>query len=99
MPPKPDTEILAALAAVVDEISASGEGLRWWPGEKVAPIAYRRWRSYHRRNKSRATTREQRIVDLIKGLQAHFEPDVPYTHVTDWRSLAEPLATVLESKS
>ena len=98
MPHKPHPDLIAALAAVVDGISDGGEGLRWWPGVEVAPIAYRRWRSFARRNQSKTPTLEQRVDDLIKGLQAHFEPDVSYTHVNDWRSLAEPLADVLDGE-
>lgn len=96
MPQKADSEIIAALAAAVDHISASGD--EWWPGEQVAPIAYRRWHSFARRNKSHTPTHEQRVNDLIKGLQSHFQPDIPYTDVNDWRSLAEPLARLLEGE-
>lgn len=95
MPHKPDAELIAALVAAVDGITAGGDGLRWWPGVDVAPIAYRRWRSFARRNKSKTPTHEQRVLDLVKGLQSHFESDKPYTHVSDWLSLAEPLADVL----
>lgn len=80
MSDKPDRDLLAALASVVDKISASDEGMRWWPGIDVAAIAYSRWRSFARRNNGKTPTREQRVNDLIKGLRAHIEPDIPYTH-------------------
>jgi hypothetical protein len=38
---------------------------------------------------------EARVLDLARGLQAHFEPDIPYTHPSDWRALAKSLAEVL----
>ena len=98
MPHKRDSEIIAALAAAVDEISANGNGIQWWQGEQVAPIAYRRWHSFARRNKSHTPTHDQRVNDLVKGLQSHFELDIPYTHVNDWRSLAEPLASLADGE-
>ena len=93
---QPDPEVIVALANLIDGISASGQDLRWWPGSQIATVAYRRWHSFGRRNKSKAPTRDQRIRDLIDGLQSHFESDVPYTHYHDWRSIAEPMADVLE---
>ena len=93
---KPNRELIAAVAAAVDEIS-EGDGVRWWPGADIAPIAYRRWRSFDRRNNAKAPTHEQRVLDLVKGLQSHFEPDIPSTHVSDWHSLAEPLADILDN--
>ena len=86
--------------ALLDELNAAVEALReagdsWWPGEQLAPVALRRWRSFSRRNKAKQPTDEMRVIDLAKGLQAHYEPDFPYTHPTDWRHLATALAGVL----
>jgi hypothetical protein len=85
----------AALALAVDELRASG-GVPTWPGNELAPIAYRRWNSFSRRKRGRLDTIEQRIDDLMKGLQKHFEPGTPYTHPNDWRSLALALAEVFQ---
>lgn len=86
------------LVEVVHSLNASGHS--WgWPPEEIGNIAIRRWRSFSRRNKSKSPTRNDRIRDLVKGLRAHFEPDIAYTHVNDWRALVEPLADVLEGTS
>lgn len=86
--------IESALAAEVERLRAE---FPWWPGFEIAPVAYRRWGTFARRNKAKRPTRDDRIHDLVKGLQAAFEPDIPYTHYNDWRALAERLATVLET--
>lgn len=93
----PREGVEAELARAVERLRA--EGASWWAGDVVAPIAYRRWTSFARRNKANHPNREQRVRDLAKGLQAHFEPDVPYTHPGDWQALAEALAAVLEGPS
>ncbi len=90
----PEDEILRELAAVVDAFDAR---YSWgWPGEEIARIAFRRWTSFPLRNKSKAPTSAHRVNDLVKGLCAHFEPDVQFTPTLDWRDLAEKLAAVLE---
>lgn len=87
-------EVEAALAAAIDAESAVGA--RWWPGREMAPIAFRRWSSFARRNRAKHPTLEDRILDLAKGLQAHYEPDVPYTHPDEWLYLARILAAIFE---
>ena len=74
-------EIETALAVAIDAESAVG--LVWWPGHEMAPIAFRRWSSFVRRHKGKRPTAEDRTLDLAKGLQAHFEPDFPYTPLSD----------------
>ena len=87
-------ELEAALAAVID--TESDRGIRWWPGSRMAPIALRRWGTFSRRHRRMKTpTIEDRVIDLSKGLQAHFEPDVPHTHPNEWLHLAQKLADVL----
>jgi len=81
-----------ALASRIDE--ESQVGIRWWPGKEMAPIAYRRWSSFSRRHPQHRTTFNDRIRDLAKGLQAHFEPDVPYTPDAEWVHLATLLGDV-----
>ncbi len=81
-----------ALAEAVEGLRAHGEPC--WPGEQVAPIAYRRWTSFGRRTKAKRVTHEDRVGDLVKGLQSHLEPEIPYTHPSDWAALAEVLAAV-----
>lgn len=83
-----------ALAEAVEELRTQGDP--WWPGEQVAPIAYRRWTTFGRRTRAKRVTRENRVRDLVKGLQSHFEPDIPYTHRNDWVALAEVLAAVFD---
>jgi hypothetical protein len=85
-------DIESALAAAVDAESAVG--LRWWPGSEMGPIAFRRWSSFVRRFKGKHPTDEDRVLDLAKGLQAHYEPDVPYTPLSEWLHLARILAAV-----
>jgi hypothetical protein len=83
-----------ALAEAVEELRAQGQPC--WPGAQVAPIAYRRWATFGRRTKAKRVTHEDRVRDLAKGLQSHFEPDIPYTHPSDWVALAEVLAAVFD---
>jgi hypothetical protein len=85
-------DLEAALAAVIDAESTTG--LCWWPGSEMAPIVYRRWSSFSRRHKTKRATAEQRIDDLAKGLQAHFEPGIAYTPHSEWLYLAQLLAAV-----
>ena len=87
------SEVETLLADSID--AESKVGIRWWPGCEMAPIARRRWFSFARRHKTKQPTREDRVLDLAKGLQAHFEPDVPYTHWSEWLHLANVLAAVL----
>jgi hypothetical protein len=44
--------------------------------------------------RERVRTAEDRVLDLAKGLQAHFEPDIPYTPLSEWLHLARRLAEV-----
>jgi hypothetical protein len=87
--------LLADLVTAIERLNTAGDS--WtWPG--IAQVAIRRWESFDRRHpKAKVVTDNDRIRDLVKGLQAHFEPDVPYTHPTDWRALAEELARVLRT--
>jgi hypothetical protein len=87
------SEIETALAAAID--AESSVGIRWWPGREMAPFAFRRWSSFARRHKkTRQATAEDRVLDLAKGLQTHFEPDIPYTPLSEWLHLARRLADV-----
>ena len=89
-------ELERALAAAID--AESRRGIRWWSGEDMAPIAVRRWSSYFRRHpKVKHPTEEDRALDLAKGLQAHFEPDIPYTPKSEWLHLAKILQAILTS--
>src|SRR5262245_55441974 len=83
------SEVKRALAAAIQ--AQSRVGIQWWPGTKMAPIAFRRWSSFSRRHRIKCPTIEDRVLDLAKGLQAHFEPDVPYTPLSEWLHLARIL--------
>lgn len=84
------------LAAVID--AESQAGIRWWSGAEMAPVAFRRWTSFARRHpKAKRPTLDDRVLDLAKGLQTHFEPDTPYTPLNEWLHLAGILARVLTS--
>ena len=86
------------LAAAID--AESGRGSTWWPGVEMAPIAWRRWSSFARRHlKSKNSTNEDRALDLAKGLQAHFESEIPYTPLSEWLHLAGILVRVLKEVS
>ena len=82
-------QIEEALANAVERLRAEGDS--WWPGTTIAPVAYRRLTTFTRRNRSKQPSDAQRINDLAKGLRAYFEPDVPYTPLTDWEALASAL--------
>jgi len=83
----------ARLAEAID--AESLVGIHWWPGNEMAPIAYRRWFSFARRHRTKGVADEQRITDLAKGLQAHYEPD-RHTPFSEWEHLAAILARVLD---
>jgi hypothetical protein len=87
--------LIPNLVNAIERLNAAGDS--WgWPGEQIARIAIRRWDSYSRRHrKAKPATDDERVLDLAKGLQAHFEPDIPYTPKSDWRAFAEALAQVL----
>jgi hypothetical protein len=91
--------LIAGLIGAVERLNASGDA--WgWAGEEIARVALRRWGSYSRRNpKAKRATDGGRVLDLADGLRAHFEPDIPYTHPSDWRALAAALAEVLRARS
>ena len=87
------SEVETALAAAID--AESLVGARWWLGRDMAPIAFRRystferrWRSYKRRHRTKTPTFEDRVIDLAKGLQAHFEPEIPYSDFGEFVYLA-----------
>jgi hypothetical protein len=84
------SEVETALAVLIDAEAANGN--RWWPGREMAPIAFRRWSSFARRHKTKHPTVEDRTLDLAKGLRAHFEPDIPYTPMSEFIYLARVLA-------
>jgi hypothetical protein len=64
-------DVECALATAID--AESRVGLRWWPGAVMAPVAFRRWSSFARRHpKAKRPTTDERVLDLAKGLQAHF---------------------------
>src|SRR5260370_31089691 len=88
--------LIPNLVATVECLNAAGDS--WsWAGEEIARVAIRRWVSYSRRhNRAKRITTHERVIDLAKGLQAHFEPDIPYTHPSDWRALATALAEELQ---
>jgi hypothetical protein len=90
------SDVENALAAAID--AESQVGIRWWPGSDIAPIAVRRWSSFARRHpKVKRPTVEDQVLDLAKGLQAHFEPATPYTPLSEWLHLAGVLARVFAS--
>jgi hypothetical protein len=88
--------LTANLVNAVERLNASGDS--WgWPRIEIARIAIRRWDSYSRRHrKAKRVTEDERVLDLAKGLQAHFEPGISYTHPSDWRALALALAQELK---
>jgi hypothetical protein len=82
---------------VAEAVDAESQtGIRWWPGQEMAPVAFRRWSSFARRHaKAKKPSADDQVVDLAKGLQAHFEPNTPYTPLSEWLHLAGILARVL----
>jgi hypothetical protein len=89
------SEVENAVAAAID--AESKVGIRWWPGVNMAPIAFRRWASFARRHQTKQPTVEDRVLDLAKGLKAHFEPGISRTPLSEWLHLARILAAVLGS--
>jgi len=87
--------LISRLVAIVERLNSQGDSWRYSLPD-LARIAVRRWESFSRRNKKpeRANLHD-RVRDLANGLQAHFEPNVPRTHPSDWRALAGALADAL----
>jgi hypothetical protein len=86
------SDVEKVVAAAIDTTDWE---FRWWPGVEMAPIACRRWITFGRRNKSKRPTMEERVLDLSKGMQSHFEPDIPYSSESAWLHLAGVLAQIL----
>lgn len=86
-------DIETALAQAIDV--ESRVGIVWWHGADMAPIALRRWTSFDRRNKTNRPALEDRILDLAKGLQTHFEPGVARTSMSEWLHLAGVMSALL----
>jgi hypothetical protein len=61
----------------------------------MAPIVYRRWFSFARRNRSKHPTQEDRIADLAKGIEAAFDAGGLYSPPGEMVDLARALAVVL----
>jgi hypothetical protein len=92
-------DLIEKLVAVVERLNAAGDSWEW-PCVEIARVSVRRWSSYGRRHKkANHVTIDEYVLDLAKGLQAHFEPDIPYTHTSDWRVLSEALAQELKGNS
>jgi hypothetical protein len=90
---------ISDLITVIERLNASGD-LWGWSAEEISRTAVRRWRTYARRHpKAKRVSNYDRVLDLAKGLQAHFEPDKLYTPLSDWCRLAEALAKVLGERS
>jgi len=88
-------EIEAALAAAIE--AESNVGIPWgWPKSEMASIAYRRWFSFARRHRQKHPTTEDRVLDLAKGLQSHFEPDILYTPLSEFLHLGRILAAIFD---
>ena len=64
-----------------------------WP--KLADVAIRWWRSFHRRSDPRRRTPELRINDLARSLTESLGDDALYLGPGDARRLAERFAEVL----
>jgi hypothetical protein len=87
------SEVESALAAAIE--AESKVGLQWsWPRTEMASIAFRRWSSFARRHNTKEPTVDDRVLDLAKGLQAHYEPERLYTPFTEWLHLARILGRV-----
>ena len=88
------SEVEAALAEIIDAESAIR--IPWFPGSQMAPIAFRRWSSFGRRHWTKIVGVEDKVLDLAKGLQAAFEPDVARTPLSEYIHLARKLVEVFD---
>jgi hypothetical protein len=66
-----------------------------WPRDKMASVAFRRWHSFARRSKSKHPTDGERVLDLAKGLQEHFDP-VHHDCSLDFLHYAKIMAPILK---
>ena len=60
------------MAAIAED---EASGATWFSHEDMAKIAIRRWKSFGRRSAAKKPMKEQRILDLAKGLKSHFDPE------------------------
>jgi len=69
------------------------------PAADVASIAHRRWHTFERRHKKHKNPQlEDRQRDLVKGLQAQFEPTGMYVRVEEWEGLVEALEKIMVTR-
>ncbi|WP_341718328.1 hypothetical protein QQG74_00490 [Micromonospora sp. FIMYZ51] len=66
--------------------------------ERIATVAFRRWRSFERRSRIRRPTRADRIRDLARGIVDALEPDPRLVGplMRDYECLAETFAAVVD---
>jgi hypothetical protein len=84
----------AAVRAALE--SAGGPAGRPETIDRATDVSLRRWESFHRRHRRRAS-RDDRIEDLAKGLRDAFEPDrhLVGPMMTEYRASARAVASVL----
>ena len=61
-------------------------------------MAIRRWESFPRRNKRKIATDDHKVLDLAKGLKAHFDKE-NHDHLVEYEVLARVLAKILAKQS
>ena len=92
-----EESLISNLVGAVERLNAAGDC--WgWSHVEIAKLAIRRWATFDRRHpKAKQITNADRVLDLAKGLQSHFEPEIPYTHPSDWRALATALSDAMHT--
>lgn len=91
-------ESIAEIVKVIERLWDEGY-LFNGPAEEIASVAYRRWHTFERRHKKqRGPSLADRHRDLLKGLQAQFEPTGMYTRVEEWKGLVDALSPILDAE-
>lgn len=68
--------------------------------EEIAAVIDRRWRTFERRHKTfKHPQLEDRQRDLIKGLQAQYDPTGLYIHRREWEGLVEAVSPILAAEA
>ncbi|MCW3820842.1 hypothetical protein ONA91_41120 [Micromonospora sp. DR5-3] len=90
----------ARVMAAFEQLRAAGSPLLRTSeqGERIAKVAFRRWRSFDRRSRVRRPSRADRIRDLAHGLADALEADPRLVGplMRDYECLAKAFAAVID---
>lgn len=94
-------QTMVSIIAIVENQVAGGA--HWGSsGSEIAKVAVKRWKTYSKRHpKTKRVQEWERVADLVKGFQAHFEArEKPWNIApSEWKWLAESLVPILAANN